>query len=336
MTNAMKRNPRGGDAPRVLLYTLGIIVALMAAVLVKTTTIDNSGLSKSANLTGYNPLTVAPIANQVGNTGLPVYPVSPTATDSQSSPFPVIRWTATGLPPGVTISRTSGLITGTPTISGTYQVTVTAKDNAHPPTYGSTSFNWYVGNMAPTITQVVPVESQGVGGIHVVITGTDFLQVTSVTFGGVNAGSFSVSRGHTRITAYAPPERAGTVDVQVTSIGGTSAPVPADQFTYLPPQISLVATATGTTAGGTRVRIIGTGLGGASSVTFGGVTSPYFVVRRSGTLISAVAPASYAHSVTIRVITPGGTADSGSRAFTYQVPPPPPVRTHTTRSRHHT
>jgi hypothetical protein len=321
MTNAMKRNPRGGRGPTYVLYALGILVAIMAAVLVKTTVIDNNGLSKSANLTSFNPLTVAPIANQTADTGLPIAPIAPTATDSQTSPFPVITWVATGLPPGISISRSSGLITGTPNLSGTYQVTVTAKDNSHPPTFGSTAFNWYVGNMAPVVTQVIPVVGEGVGGIRVVIDGRNFADASAVTFGGVNSGSVNVNHSGTKIVTYAPPRSAGTVDVLVTALGGTSVPVPADRFTYLPPEITLVATHTGSVDGGTRVRISGSGLAGATSVTFGGVASSSFSVRHNGTLLTAVAPGGSAGTVTIVVVTPGGTTSTGGQdGFTYVVP----------------
>ena len=320
MTNAMKRNPRGGSAPRVVLYALGVLVAIMAAVLVKTTAIDNSGLSKAVNLTSYSPLTVAPVANQVANSGVPVVPVAMTATDTQTSPFPVITWTAGGLPPGLSISRTSGLITGTPTLSGTYNVVVSARDNSHPPTFGTVRFNWTVNDMAPVVTQVVPVQSQGVGGIRVVITGRNFADASSVKFGSVDAGNIIVSRHGNRIVTFAPPETAGTVDVMVTGTGGTSDAVPADQFTYLAPEITVVSTPSGSVAGGTRVRISGSGLGGATSVTFGGVASPAFSVRHKGTLLTAVAPAGSLGTVTISVTTPGGTTESsGHNGFTYVV-----------------
>ncbi len=326
MTNAMKRNPRGGNAPRIALYVLGVIVALMAALLVKSTTIGNSGLSKTANLASYNPLTVAPIANQSADTGVPVPPISPTATDSQTSPYPVIVWTAAGLPPGITIARSSGLISGTPTLAGTYQVTITARDNSHPPTFGYASFNWYIGNMAPVITKVVPVVSQGIGGIRVVVTGKNFLDASSVTFGGADAGSLTVNRAGTRIVTFAPAEGAGTVDVAVTALGGTSAPVPADEFTYLAPHISVVSNVTGPTSGGNEVHISGSGLAGATSVSFGGVASPEFRVRHNGTMLTAVAPPAGTGTVAIVVDTPGGTvATSSHYDYTYVVPPPKPA-----------
>jgi hypothetical protein len=302
----------------MVLYALGILVAVMAAILVKTTAIDNNSLTKAANLTGFNPLTVAPIANQTGNTGEPVAPVAPVATVSQVTPFPVITWTATGLPAGVTISHSSGLLTGTPSLAGTYQVTITAMDSTHPPTYGSTSFNWFIGNMAPTITQVVPIISQGAGGIRVVITGREFIDASSVKFGNVPAGGITVNGAGTRITVFAPPQEAGTVNVSVTALGGTSAPVPADQFTYTAPTLAILETPSGPAIGGTRVRLIGTGLAGASSVSFGGVPSVYFSVQNNGTSLMAIAPAGTPGTVPIVVVTPGGTVStSGGDNFTY-------------------
>jgi hypothetical protein len=50
-------------------------------------------------------------------------------------------WTATGLPPGLSISS-AGLISGTPTTAGSYSVTVTARDSAG--ATGSASFSWTI------------------------------------------------------------------------------------------------------------------------------------------------------------------------------------------------
>jgi hypothetical protein len=50
-------------------------------------------------------------------------------------------WTATGLPPGLSISS-SGLISGTPTTAGSYSVTATARDSAG--LTGSATFAWTI------------------------------------------------------------------------------------------------------------------------------------------------------------------------------------------------
>jgi aminopeptidase S len=51
-------------------------------------------------------------------------------------------WTASGLPAGLSINASSGLISGTPTTAGTYNVTVTATDSAS--ASGSASFTWTI------------------------------------------------------------------------------------------------------------------------------------------------------------------------------------------------
>jgi hypothetical protein len=52
-------------------------------------------------------------------------------------------WSATGLPPGLTISS-SGLISGTPSTAGSYSVTATARDATG--ATGSASFAWTIGS----------------------------------------------------------------------------------------------------------------------------------------------------------------------------------------------
>ena len=63
-----------------------------------------------------------------------------TATDSQAGQ--TFTWSATGLPAGLSINASSGLISGTPTTAETYNVTVTAKDTTN--AQGSTSFSWTI------------------------------------------------------------------------------------------------------------------------------------------------------------------------------------------------
>jgi hypothetical protein len=82
---------------------------------------------------------------------------------------------------------------------------------------------------APTVTGVAPATGSTVGGTSVTISGTGFTGASAVTFGGVNASSFTVN-SPTSITAIVPPHAAGTVSVAITTANGTG--TGAGLFTY--------------------------------------------------------------------------------------------------------
>ena len=81
---------------------------------------------------------------------------------------------------------------------------------------------------APTVTSIAPNSGPAAGGATVTITGTLFIEATAVKFGGTAATSFTVNSA-TSITATSPAG-SGTVDVTVTTSGGTSATTSADRF----------------------------------------------------------------------------------------------------------
>ncbi len=131
-----------------------------------------------------------------------------------------------------------------------------------------------------------------------------------------------VRNSATQITAVAPAGAAGTVDVTVTSPGGTSATSAADRYTYVAtPAVTNVAPKRGPLAGGTSVVITGTGFSTATAVKFDATNATSFTVN-SATQITAVAPAGSAGTVDITVTTPGGTsATTSADRFTYVAAP---------------
>ncbi len=83
---------------------------------------------------------------------------------------------------------------------------------------------------APTIMAVSPNTGSPGGGESVTITGTDLTGATSVTFGGIAATNVAVVNG-TTVTAMAPAGGPGTVNVTVTTPGGTATATGA--YTYV-------------------------------------------------------------------------------------------------------
>jgi hypothetical protein len=102
---------------------------------------------------------------------------------------------------------------------------------------------WYPGQVlsfptpavpvpVPTVTSVAPVSGPAAGGTIVTVTGTNLTGETAVDFGTTPATDVVVAEDGDSLTATAPAGT-GTVDVTVTTPGGTSATSDADQFTYV-------------------------------------------------------------------------------------------------------
>jgi alpha-tubulin suppressor-like RCC1 family protein len=169
---------------------------------------------------------------------------------------------------------------------------------------------------APTVTGVSPKTGPHAGGSSVTIAGTSFVGAVSVKFGSVEAGKVQVN-SEGSITAEAP-DGAGTVDVTVTALGGTSSTSSADQFTY-GPSVSSVTPASGLPTGGTVVTITGTTFTGATAVKFGSSSATTFKVE-SATSIVAVSPIGTG-TVDVTVTTPAGTSPTTpADQFSYTLP----------------
>ena len=73
-----------------------------------------------------------------------------------------LSYAATGLPKGLSISSSTGVISGTASTAGTSTVTVTGKDSTGPT--GSATFTWNVGSAANTVTVANPGSRQARSG----------------------------------------------------------------------------------------------------------------------------------------------------------------------------
>ena len=165
----------------------------------------------------------------------------------------------------------------------------------------------------PTLVAVSPTDGPAAGGTSVTLTGTGLTGTTSVTFDGVPATSVLVV-DDTTVTATTPAHVAGAVDVQVTTPGGSA--TASSAFTYVAaPTLISIAPADGPAAGGTSVTLTGTGLTGATVVTFDGVLASDLVVVDDST-VTVTSPSHAMGVVDVSVTTPGGSA-TATGAFSY-------------------
>ncbi|WP_312218793.1 IPT/TIG domain-containing protein, partial [Brevundimonas sp.] len=215
--------------------------------------------------------------------------------------------------PSYTVNSDTQITAIAPAGTGTANIRVT--------TAGGPSA-WSIGGRytyipAPTVTSISPAAGPTTGGATVQITGTNFTDVKGVSFGGTAASSYTISESSIWATA---PAGTGTVDIRVTTAGGTSAVSAADQYTYVAaPTVTSISPATGLAAGGTTVTITGTNFSGATRVTFGGTAASAYI--ESDTQITATAPAGTG-TVDVQVTTAGGTsATSSADQYTYIAAP---------------
>lgn len=166
--------------------------------------------------------------NMVGVTGSPVsYQI---ASDSSG-----VTYGATGLPQGLSVNRTTGAITGTPTQSGTYTATISATNGSGRTGYAtltiqvgaslsnlSTTFGASTTWVCPANVTAVQVECWGAGGAG----GSAYKPVSGNAFGGGGAGGSYAKKNEVSVvpgTSYTISIGAGGVSAispSLTTVSG--------------------------------------------------------------------------------------------------------------------
>ncbi len=175
-------------------------------------------------------------------------------------------------------------------------------------------------SLVPAVTRISPSLGPVTGGIAVTIEGRNFT-APSVTIGGQPATAVATPLGgSTLITAVAPPHAAGTVDVVVRNVDGTTATL-ANGFTYRAPAPSIdsVSPSVGPPAGGTDITIGGSYFQAGATVTVGGVAATHVTVV-SASWITASTPPHAAGTVEVVVTNPDLQSATKVNTFTYQAP----------------
>ena len=254
---------------------------------------------------------LAPLVAPVINLSAPASGLAGTTVTLTGSGFTGVTAVTFGGVPATSFSVVSSVkITAVaPAGAGTVQIVVTTTGG----TSNGSSFTYTIAT--PVISTLTPNQGPVAGGTTVTLTGSAFTGATAVHFGAASAAFTLVSA--TQATATAPAGVAGTVNVTITTPGGTSAGV---LYSYVPaPALSAVAPTQGPLAGGNSVTLTGANLSGASAVGFGAAAAASFTVV-SATQITAVPPSAAAGPVPVTVTTAGGSTP-GDVFYYYLVPP---------------
>jgi hypothetical protein len=167
------------------------------------------------------------------------------------------------------------------------------------------------------------------GGANLIeITGSGLAEASKVQFGNTVVEAPFAENTATKIKLKVPGHGAGTVDVTVTTGGGTSAIVATGKYTFVAtPAVTALSPGKGPTTGGNTVEITGLRLGEATSVQFGETTIEAPFAEDSATTIKVKAPPHPAGTVDVRVTTLGGTsANFANDDYDYEAPAPPPPK----------
>ncbi|WP_158609678.1 IPT/TIG domain-containing protein [Cellulomonas triticagri] len=174
-------------------------------------------------------------------------------------------------------------------------------------------FTYLADGTGATVTGIAPT-TVPTGGGTVTVSGTGLGPVTGVTVGGEPATVVDVAPDGTSVTVAVPAtETAGPADVVLQFPGGE---LPAGAITYAAPTVATLDPASGVAAGGETVTLTGTGLAGATEVTFGGVPATIVEVDPDGLFITVTTPAGAPGPVDVAVTLPGLDAALAD-GFTY-------------------
>ncbi len=145
------------------------------------------------------------------------------AADSDKSA--ALTYSATGLPPGLAISKTTGLISGTVSTADKTTVTVKATDSTK--ATGSATFTWTARNTIAITTPKPPTTAVGTAVALAVLAEDDDLKATPLkwTASGLPAG-LAISAADGVITGA--PAKAGTYTVKVTVTDSTKSAASVD------------------------------------------------------------------------------------------------------------
>jgi len=242
------------------------------------------------------------LANRTNTVSTAISPVTITASDPDGSS---ITYTHTGLPIGLTLNQTTGVITGTPTSAGTYNVTIFAADNLET---ASASFVWTIqAQSSDTTAPTLAITSH---------TNGQTVTTASITLGGTATDSGAGNNGIQSVTVNGTAATGGTATGSNTANWSRSVSLVTGANT-----LTVVATDTVGNARTTSITINRTAAADTTAPTLAitshtnGQTVTTASITLSGTATDSGAGGSGITSVTVNgTAATGGTATGSNTA----------------------
>ena len=285
-------------------------------VTVTATDTTNASGSTSFSWTIHNTVTVTNPGNQTGTSGTAAN-LQISATDSGGA---TLTYGATGLPAGLSINASNGLISGTPTTGANYSVTVTVTDTTS--ASGSAAFSWTIVN---TVTMTNPGNQTGTAGTaaSLQISATDSGN-SALTYSATNLPAGLTINSSTGLIS-GTPTTAGTSNVTVTATDTTNAsgsksfswtinPAGGNTVTFPNPPGSQ----SGTVGTPVSLKITASDSGGAALTYTATGLPPQLSISSTGQISGTpTTPGTYTVTVTAK----DNTNASGSTTFTWTIHP---------------
>jgi hypothetical protein len=176
---------------------------------------------------------------------------------------------------------------------------------------------------SPTVSSISPNFGSSAGGTPVRVVGSGFVTGATVEIGGAAASAVDVL-SETELTAVTAAHEVGVVGVVVKDANGESAGTTTYEYVS-PPTVSSISPAFGSSAGGTSVRIKGSGFREGPKepeVEIGGVAASAVEVvpGTEGEELTAVTAAHEVGVVGVVVKDANGVSTGGPK-YTYELPP---------------
>ena len=242
------------------------------------------------------------------------------ASGTDSTPG-TLAWTATGLPTGLSIGTSSGLLAGTPSVAGFYPVTIAATDGAG--FSGTASFTWTITNIVTVTSPGAQHNLSGTAITSVTVTATDSSAAATIatwTATGLPTGLSMSTSG----TITGTPSAGGAYAVTITATDSAGFSGTASFTWAITNTVTVSTPAAQASVGNNPITALAnhaTDTQAGASLTWSatGLPDGLSIASVSGT-ISGTPSAAGAYTVTITATDSAGF--SGSASFTWAITSP--------------